>query len=245
MLSRGRSDLEYLALQVDALFEHDSDGRLVATNEPTPALAPRIFFGRTRGGNLWRVRSDLTAHTSSRVAALLDGESPSQDLHAPPASLSALCDVLRTDPTQATIVAGPAFRFPDTLLELPAASGTLVRRLVRPDIPLLVRMGWDSAEALERGFATWEPMCGAIVEGEAVSLCHSSRLTPRAAEAGVNTLAAYRGHGYAPAVVAAWARAVRASERVPLYSTAWANVASQAVARKLGLTEYGADWSLF
>ena len=76
-----------------------------------------------------------------------------------------------------------------------------------------------------------------------MAVCCSSRVTGRAAEAGVNTLEGYRGRGYAPAAVAAWAAAVRASGRLPLYSTSWDNVASQGVARKLGLVLYGADLS--
>jgi hypothetical protein len=45
-------------------------------------------------------------------------------------------------------------------------------------------------------------------------------------------------------VVAAWAATLRASGRVPIYSTSWDNLASQAVARKLGLPLFGAEMSL-
>jgi predicted GNAT family acetyltransferase len=76
------------------------------------------------------------------------------------------------------------------------------------------------------------------------SVCFSARNTPVAAEAGVDTVEEFRGRGYAPAVVAAWARAVRQEGRVPLYSTSWDNLASRSVARKLGLVMYGADFSL-
>ena len=37
---------------------------------------------------------------------------------------------------------------------------------------------------------------------------------------------------------------MRASGRTPLYSTAWSNAASLAVARKLGLIPYAATWNL-
>jgi len=44
------SDLDLLDMQVEALFTHDADGRIVAVNEPAGGPAPRFFFGRTRGG---------------------------------------------------------------------------------------------------------------------------------------------------------------------------------------------------
>jgi hypothetical protein len=45
-------------------------------------------------------------------------------------------------------------------------------------------------------------------------------------------------------VVAAWAQAVRASGRIPGYGTSWDNLASQTVARKLGLVPYGVSIGL-
>jgi hypothetical protein len=44
--------------------------------------------------------------------------------------------------------------------------------------------------------------------------------------------------------VAGWAAAMRQRGVIPLYSTSWANVASQGVARKLGMVCYGDDWSI-
>ena len=81
-------------------------------------------------------------------------------------------------------------------------------------------------------------------DGEVVAVCHSARLTPAAAEAGVETATAYRGRGFAGAVVLCWAQAVVAQGRLPLYSTNWTNHASRAVARKLGLTMFGEDFSI-
>ncbi|MXY71814.1 MAG: GNAT family N-acetyltransferase, partial [Dehalococcoidia bacterium] len=76
------------------------------------------------------------------------------------------------------------------------------------------------------------------------SVCGSVRITPEAHEAGVETSANARGRGFAVAVVAAWAQAVRALGAEPLYSTSWDNAASQAVASKLGLIPYASTFHM-
>ena len=75
-----------------------------------------------------------------------------------------------------------------------------------------------------------------------MSVCRSVRITPAAHEAGVETLPAFRGRGYAPDVVAGWARVVQSLGAMPFYSTSWENTASQAVAKKLHLVPYGTDF---
>jgi RimJ/RimL family protein N-acetyltransferase len=83
-----------------------------------------------------------------------------------------------------------------------------------------------------------------VEEGRAVSVCRSVRITPAAHEAGVETLPRFRGRGYAPDVTAGWARLVRSAGAEPLYSTSWENNASRAVAKKLCLVQYAADFQL-
>ncbi|MGH8678990.1 MAG: GNAT family N-acetyltransferase [Burkholderiales bacterium] len=110
----------------------------------------------------------------------------------------------------------------------------------------------DNLQLLERSFRGWtaaeipgrSPILAVIDGGYPVSVCFCARTSEAAAEAGVETAAAFRGRGFGPRVTAAWAVAIRASGRIPLYSTSWSNAASLAVARKLGLVQYASDWSL-
>lgn len=231
------SDLALLDMQIEALFTHDPMGRMVAVNEPGGEVAPRFFLGRTRQGNLWRVRHDLPADVAERLQALAAAEPVHDDLRAKPAGLDAMLAVLGVDEADLD-ESGPAFRFPAAI---PVLAG--VTRIRRANLDLLRPMVPDMDD-LERDFELGEPSTAVIVEGAAVATAFSSRLSARAAEAGVVTLEAYRGRGYATAVVAAWARAVRETGRIPLYSTSWDNLASQAVARKLGLVMYGSDLSV-
>ena len=87
---------------------------------------------------------------------------------------------------------------------------------------------------------------GAFCIATSASLTPNGWVAPSAAaaEAGVETAARFRGRGLAPQVTAAWALAIRASNRLPLYSTSWSNEPSLAVARKLGLKPCASDWSL-
>jgi len=241
MDSMDKSDIQYLELQVEALFTHDPAGRIVAINEPNGGPAPRFFLGRTGAGNLWRVRHDLPDATARRLDALAAAAPVDDELPAQPRNMAAYQQALRADQEIELVESGPAYRFPHALPN-PAAAPA-VTRITRANTGLLQRMGWN-LETLAREFEQLEPMMAVVEDDAAVSLCFSARLTEHAAEAGVQTLEAYRGRGYAPAAVLAWARAIRASGRIPLYSTSWDNRASQAVARKLGLVQYGIDLSL-
>lgn len=129
---------------------------------------------------------------------------------------------------------GPAFKFPD---EITPPQGTVFI----DDIGLLNHhfTGWTEDEIPER-----TPIVAIVENGHAVSVCCCSRLSDVAAEAGLETAEAYRGRGLGPRVTAAWALAVRATGRIPLYSTSWSNDASLAVARKLGLEVYASAWSI-
>jgi len=233
-------DLRLIQLQVDALYTHDPRGRMRYVNEPRGTRAPRFFLGRTREGNIWRCRDDVAEGTVRELERLASEEPVRDDLRAEPRNLEAFLAALRTDrasPSSAWRYAGPAYRFPDELA--PVA----VTRITRSSVHLLRLLPWDLVDTA-REIEAYEPFMAVIEDDAAVSLCHSARLTDQAAEAGVETVEAYRGRGYASTVVAGWAYAIRATGRIPLYSTSWDNPASQAVARRLGLVQYATDLSL-
>ena len=111
----------------------------------------------------------------------------------------------------------------------------------------------EDEQLLERHFRGWvageiaagrAPVMAIVENGYPVSVCFSARRSNVAAEAGVETAAGFRGRGFGPRVSAAWALAVRASGRIPLYSTDWSNEPSLALARKLSLVVYATDWSV-
>jgi RimJ/RimL family protein N-acetyltransferase len=132
---------------------------------------------------------------------------------------------------------GPAWRVPD---EIPTFEHKAIP--VTPADDELVRL---LSPVLAADDLPWRLPCLSLLDGgRLASVCFSARNTSIAAEAGVQTREEFRGRGYAPAVVAAWARAVRQEERIPLYSTSWDNLASRSVARKLGLLLYGVDLSI-
>lgn len=237
-MTKGQSGLELLEMQLEALFTHDDLGRIVSINEPGGGPAPRLFFGRTREGSLWRVRHDLPGDMAQPLESLAAREAVTDDLRIEPHNLDAMLAVLGKDGEARVGHAGPAYRFPD---HLPAPTG--VTRITAANAYLLRQMP-AYLDDVKRGLDAYEPRLAVIEDGVAVAICNSARLTGRAAEAGVETLEGYRGRGHAPVVVAAWAQAIRATGRTPLYSTSWDNLASQGVARKLRLIMYGADFSI-
>ena len=219
-----------MELHVEALYTHDDAGNILRVREHEGARAPRFFVGRTPEGIVRRFRDDVSEDLRREL------ELASRDRATDVATqLTRYASILeRAAPVQST-EAGPAYSFPDIM---PSRAGDGEVILVTD----------DNLSVLQPLLAPWipdvhrsPPLMALVIDGQAVAVCGSVRITPRAHEAGVETVAAHRGRGYAARVVAAWARAVRALGAVPLYSTAWKNAASQALARKLGLIQFGED----
>lgn len=158
------------------------------------------------------------------------------------------------------IAGGPTWIVPDALRAAAAATNI--------DLPTGVRMvtslgdrevvaglprpeTWDEAEwaQLIAGTERNAPWAMAVYtdgeeKEEIVCICHTPARNAQVAEAGIWTQPDWRGKGLAGKTVAAWATAHPAETRTLFYSAARENAASQAVARKLGLHEFGYIWKL-
>ena len=229
------SNKELMKIQVEALFTQNENGYLQHINEPTGAAepAPRFFWGFTNEGSIYRFRHDLPDNVVAQLKAVAAAEPLSMDSQKIPTGHRQFEDILQSHAPIERVWIGPAYRFPE--------------RITLPTN--VVRLSSENAELLKEDFVEMvseldnsQPYLAIIADSQAVSICRSVRLSSRAHEAGVDTLVGYRRRGHAASVVAAWALAVRALNRIPLYSTSWDNVASQGVARRLGLVQYGVDY---
>lgn len=211
---------ELLKSHYQVTMSSDLSGRLI----------PLFTLSRGTAGVVWSVRKDVPEEIADELDRLAGEERPGLDFEEPPLHVDAYKSLLG-----GRVSSGPAFGFPDKI-DAPAGI-TVVDRL----------------ELLERHFRGWTadeiPSCSPIKavmdSGYPVSVCFcASGSSMPAVEAGVETAAGFRRRGFAAGVTAAWARAVRTSGRIPIYSTDWTNTASCGVARKLGLIQYASDWSL-
>jgi GNAT acetyltransferase len=212
-------------------FVLDDRGRIVSTREPRASHGPLLTIIRSSTESAWAVHEDVPEELTEQIAVLARQEPPARDLRAPPVHAAEYLSLTRGRPG----FAGPAFIFPETLA--PTAGVVLV----------------DDERRLQRNFRGWQlgeisagraPVLAVIEDGLPVSICFCARRSDTAAAAGLETGEAYRGRGFGPRVTAAWAMAVRATGRVPLYSAAWSNEPSLTVARKLGLTAHASFWSI-
>ncbi|MCP5058918.1 MAG: GNAT family N-acetyltransferase [bacterium] len=240
------TDLDWLDLQVRTLCLHDELGRLTLWNAVPgeDATAPAFFFGRTRHGNLWRMRNDLPDELVRELARLASAERTTDDLETMPERLPAMREKLEAWAPVRRVWHGPAFRFPELRREDPEGqawfSGDDLERL---------------AQSFPRLADSWrgrEPCVAATEQGQIVAACYAATAASPdheskggAVEAGVDTLPDRRRHGLAASLVLAWAREVRRRGGIPLYSTAWDNRASRALAGKLGLIPYASDLSFY
>lgn len=219
--------------QLAVLLERDAQGRLVATRDPVARPAPRLFLGRSAEGNVWATRRDVDRETADALSLLCAAEplleSPSRE--RVPACRDRALRLLGPPESE---YRGPCYALPAS----PVLDARAREIAPREAADLATIFPWlaDEYEAVR-------PVVIAFEDREPAAICCSPRgITRRAAEAGVETLPAFRGRGLATAAVARWAYVVGRLGRIALYSTSWENAASQAVAGHLAGRLYGENW---
>ena len=233
-MSLHQTDIELMKIQVEALFTQDENRHLQRINEPTGDLepAPRFFFGYTNEGSICKFRHDLPDNVVAQLKEVA-AEPFLMNFQKIPKNHRQFEDILQSHAPIERVWVGPAYRFPEQIT--PPSN---VIRLSREDAGLLK----EDLANIRSELNSSHPCLAIIKDSQVVSICRSVRASAHAHEAGVETLTDYRRRGYAMSVVAAWALAIRALNLIPLYSTSWDNVASQGVARRLGLMQYGVDY---
>jgi RimJ/RimL family protein N-acetyltransferase len=232
------TDLELLQIQADALYVHDSNKKMLRINESDPDdtddPAPRFFLARSLAGNIWRVRHDLPDELASELERLAAAEPVVYDLREAPYYIAKYTELLAAHAPITDTYTGPAYYLPQ--VESPSRA-----LLLTPENKSLAQahFAW-----IFNNLESVSPVAVMVDDGVAVTACSSVRITLQAAEAGLYTQETYRGRGYAADTVRVWAQAVRATGRLPLYSTWWANRASLAIAAKLGAVQYGVDFNI-
>jgi hypothetical protein len=224
-------------LHLDLLYGRDSDGLMTGSRDPAVA-APLFHLVRTTAGNRWLLSAALSEDQRAEIEEALVAEPVVSDLaemEGRPPVLRGLRPLLESVRMSLKEYRGPAFVFPESL---PQATADV--EILRD--PTGARTGPELAWVRTATVAEQPLAVARDAAANVIAVCHSARSTAGAAEAGVETAPNFRGRGLAGAVVVAWAVAVRAEGRLPFYGTEWANQASRAVARKLGLIAFSEDF---
>jgi len=224
------SDYELMEVQVSVLFKNNEAGRLTSINEPGTKSAPRFFLGNTKQGNVEKYHETLDENVINELKQVV-GKAPWLD--APnKVNIAEIIHVLSKVRPLEHVSIGPAYVFSDV-----RNSSTQAIRITQSNKELLRQYFSDFFEDVNYG----QPFFAIVQNKTAVSVCCSSRETSIAAEASLHTAKDFRGRAFGMDVAIAWAVEVQKQGRIALYSTAWNNHSSQAVARKLKLRQYGVD----
>ncbi|MCU9614831.1 GNAT family N-acetyltransferase [Caldibacillus lycopersici] len=219
------SNVETMRHHVHVLYKHNEENRITVINEPPYDDAPLLFIGHTSQGNIVRYSNVLSNDKIRQLEQIF----AAQPLPEFTDHLQILQNYLGAQHVQY----GPAYIFPENR-NYPFSKAIQITNENKELIKPYYQYTYEDFP--------WKQPCFVMLENnEPVSICCTARQTEIACEASVYTQEDYRGRGYSLEVVNAWANTVQKQGRIALYSTSADNLASQAVARKLGLVQYGVD----
>jgi len=216
------SNYELMQVHAGVRFKHDEAGRLIT--------GPLLFIGITAQGIVERFHQTLGEDITNDLkhvimkSSLLDNPNK--------VNMVEMIQVLNKERPVERVYAGPVYVFHDV-----RSKQTEAVRITHENIELLEQHFSDYFEDVDSG----QPVFAVVRDRVAVSLCCCAVQTSIGAEASLRTAKDYRGATYALDVTTAWAAEIQNQGRIALYSTAWNNLSSQAVARKLELKQYGVE----
>jgi hypothetical protein len=229
------SHIELMQLHVHTCYGHDDRGRLSRINEHDGGAAPRFWLGRTTEGVIWRFGLRFPDGLADEFSRLCRSEPIVDDPRVPPLNQSTYERLLSESAEPTVARSGPTYRLSDrsatasTAVEIGSSHAALLRGTLDDWIPDLEFR---------------RPFYVSLSGSRAVAVCTSVRIGDRADEAGVETAPAHRRQGHAVNAVRGWSAALLASGKIPLYSTSWTNLASQAVARRAGFELFGTEYTI-
>ena len=220
-------------------------GRIQHENEPVPSPGPRLYLAGCELGNVVGIRHDVEEETARAINALVADEPPLRDPRGTPLHLGDYVALLAREAPVERRSFALIYSFPDHVAykhdvalvssETPEG-GRFHARLIDQGMPqALVALGFVEATDI------WLPWCIALHKGKIASIAFAARIGPTGAEAGVTTVPALRGRGFAAAATAGWALLPSLQGRALFYSTDRTNVSSQRVTNRLGLRFIGAS----
>lgn len=220
------SPMDMMKIQAETLYTMDNQKRLLSINEPDGGQAPALFIGITSVGQCSYYHHQLPFTLIEELGC--DAELP--------LDVAKLIRRVETLKPVKSVWMGPAYTFPETCGEW----NPNVQLIESHRTFLLEEHFPDLIEHLHEKM----PVAAYVIEDSAVAVCCSARVSQQGAEASLYTAPHFRGQGYAAEAVKCWQYHVKESGRIPIYSTSWDNIASQTVARKLGLIQFGVDFSI-
>ena len=240
------SDIELLGIEIKTLWTTDDRGRLLRPAEVNGSPAPYLVIAGARGELIAAIGSDVPDALAGELVSVVARSPASLDARSPPAALARCQELIEGSLAPTEVTSGPSYLVPSRIVYTSSAkvhrsdgnAAALAER--NPELA-----GWSGDEWRQLLLGDLGPWAMAMIAGEVVSICHTSRLGEQGAEAGVWTAPGFRGQGHATAVTAAWASLFEAGSRVLFYSTSAENLSSQRVAARLNLREVGWRWQVY
>ena len=239
------SELDLLDIEIGTIWRVDGQRRLLL-DPGQEGPVPLLVVGVWQEERIMATANDLSEAIHTALAEIVNSGETSPEPFVAPSYLQAGADALAHSHGPVMIEGGPSFTIPPGTRN--SSSAVIHTECANPSAAFLTtppaETRWEPDEWRHLLTGDLGPWAMAALDERIVSICHSARLTSRAAEAGVWTDPAFRGKGHAAAVTAAWADLIRPSGLHIFYSTSSANLSSQRVASRLNLRPIGWIWKL-